>query len=143
MDKHNAALGLARQGWSCRRIGAELGIDRGTVARHVRAPAAQVAAANAAISIAGFDPPDSQGASPPGALPDGLPQPLTPAAPARRIQMPPFRFLGRPDDATAVSPCANKTALPAFECRRHDMTVAQDEILGTAQPASGQSRRDD
>ena len=28
-------------------------------------------------------------------------------APARRIQMPPFRFPGRPDDATAVSPCAN------------------------------------
>ena len=82
MDKHNAALGLARQGWSCRRIGAELGIDRGTVARHVRAPAAQVAAANAAISIAGFDPPDSQGASPPGALPDGLPRPLTPAGTA-------------------------------------------------------------
>jgi len=41
MDKHNAALGLARQGWSFRRIGAELGIDRGTVARHVRAAAAQ------------------------------------------------------------------------------------------------------
>ena len=53
MDKHNAALGLARQGWSFRRIGAELGIDRGTVARHVRAAAAQEAAANAAISIAG------------------------------------------------------------------------------------------
>jgi len=79
MDKHNAALGLARQGWSFRRIGAELGIDRGTVARHVRAAAAQQAAVNAAISIAGSDPPDSQGAGPPGALPDGVPQPLTPA----------------------------------------------------------------
>jgi|GEM_PF-3875758 len=79
MDKHKAALGLARQGWSFRRIGAELGIDRGTVARHVRAAAAQQAAANAAISITGSDPPDSQGAGPPGALPDGLPLPLTPA----------------------------------------------------------------
>jgi IS30 family transposase len=37
MAEHNAILGLARLGWSFRRIAAEVGVDRDTVARHVKA----------------------------------------------------------------------------------------------------------
>jgi len=65
MAEHNAILGLARLGWSFRRIAAELGIDRETVARHVKAargdPSGPGTApgtspgSNAAISITGSD----------------------------------------------------------------------------------------
>ena len=37
MAEHQAILGLARLNWSYRRIGAELGVDRETVSRHVKA----------------------------------------------------------------------------------------------------------
>jgi transposase len=65
MEQHQTIIGLWRQGWSYRRIAAELGIDRDTVSRHVKAAGRPVApaeadagrpgerAANAAISIAG------------------------------------------------------------------------------------------
>ena len=125
LDTHNAALGLARQGWSFRRIGAELGIDRGTVARHVRAPAAQVAAANAAISIAGSDPPDSQGAGPPGALPDGLPQPLTPAG------------TGPPDLTTLPV----QTALPAAKNLCKSVSICGETIAETAPEANSNKKK--
>ena len=67
MEQHQTIIGLWRQGWSYRRIAAELGIDRDTVSRHVKAAGGPVApkpaeadaggqgerAANAAISITG------------------------------------------------------------------------------------------
>jgi transposase len=53
----NAILVLAQRGWSFRRIAAELGIDRETVTRHVRAAERS---ANAAISTAGADVPDGR-----------------------------------------------------------------------------------
>jgi hypothetical protein len=39
MADHQAILGLARLNWSQRRVAAELGIDRQTVSRHLKAPA--------------------------------------------------------------------------------------------------------
>jgi transposase len=58
MAEHQAIIGLARRKWSYRRIAAELGVDRETVSRHVRAalgdpPAAEQADSNAAIPITG------------------------------------------------------------------------------------------
>jgi transposase len=68
MAEHQAILGLARLNWSYRRIAAELGVDRETVSRHVKAaeqeeaargdpsgagPPSYVADPNAAIVIAG------------------------------------------------------------------------------------------
>jgi transposase len=57
MADHQAILGLARLNWSQRRIAAELGIDRQTVSRHLKAPAIDppetVSAANAAMVITG------------------------------------------------------------------------------------------
>jgi transposase len=67
MAEHQAILGLARLNWSYRRIAAELGVDRETVSRHVKAaigegcdPTTESAGArqpdaNAAISIIGSD----------------------------------------------------------------------------------------
>src|SRR5919108_129309 len=37
MAEHQTILGLARLNWSYRRIAAELGVDRQTVSRHVKA----------------------------------------------------------------------------------------------------------
>jgi hypothetical protein len=37
MAEHQAIIGLARLNWSYRRIAAELGVDRQTVSRHVKA----------------------------------------------------------------------------------------------------------
>jgi transposase len=70
MAQHQAIIGLWQRGWSQRRIAAELGIDRETVSRHVKAAAkaAEAAvpdretgppgedAANATISITGSTP---------------------------------------------------------------------------------------
>jgi hypothetical protein len=58
MAEHQAIIGLARRKWSYRRIAAELGVDRETVSRHVRAalrdpPGAGPSDSNAAISITG------------------------------------------------------------------------------------------
>jgi transposase len=53
MAEHQAILGLARLNWSYRRIAAELGVDRETVARHVKA-----------ASLGGPD--DPSGTGPPG-----------------------------------------------------------------------------
>lgn len=66
MAEHQAIIGLARLRWSYRRIASELGVDRETVSRHVKAAAENEARAapgvpprvglpdsNAAISIAG------------------------------------------------------------------------------------------
>jgi len=39
MAEHQAIIGLVGQGWSYRRIAAELGIDRETVSRHVKSGA--------------------------------------------------------------------------------------------------------
>jgi transposase len=63
MAEHNAILGLARLGWSFRRIAAEVGVDRETVARHVKAARGNPPASNAAISITGSDP--AAGTGPP------------------------------------------------------------------------------
>jgi len=60
MAEQQAILGLARLNWSYRRIAAELGIDRETVSRHVRA--AGEALAMAVIEPAGAGPPDSNAA---------------------------------------------------------------------------------
>jgi transposase len=67
MAEHQAILGLARLNWSYRRIAAELGVDRETVARHVKAASLDVsddptvpeppeAGSNAAIVITGTVP---------------------------------------------------------------------------------------
>jgi len=61
MAEHQAIIGLARRQWSYRRIATELGVDRETVSRHVRAalrgpPDSVAADSNAAISIAGSEP---------------------------------------------------------------------------------------
>jgi transposase len=58
MAEHQSILGLARLNWSYRRIAAELGVDRQTVSRHVRAAAADPLVVdcsdpNATISITG------------------------------------------------------------------------------------------
>lgn len=55
---HQAIIGLARLGWSFRRIAAKVGVDRETVSRHVRSAATGPSGAdptdsNAAISIIG------------------------------------------------------------------------------------------
>src|SRR5690242_2539270 len=41
MAEHQAIIRLARLSWSYRRIAAELGVDRETVSRHVKAAAAR------------------------------------------------------------------------------------------------------
>ena len=56
MAEHQAIIGLWRLRWSYRRIAAELGIDRETVSRHVKAAGATFAEASAA---------DPSGAGPP------------------------------------------------------------------------------
>ena len=74
MAEHQAILGLARLNWSQRRIAAELGIDRGTVSRHVKAAMTQPpsgvgspesaegpTASNAAIVITGSPGPIADG----------------------------------------------------------------------------------
>lgn len=53
MAEHQSILALARLGWSYRRIAAEVGVDRATVSRHVRAARGDPPDSNAAISIAG------------------------------------------------------------------------------------------
>jgi transposase len=53
MAEHNAILGLARLGWSFRRIAAEVGVDRETVARHVKTARGDPPGSNAAIPIPG------------------------------------------------------------------------------------------
>ena len=66
MAEHQAIIGLARRHWSYRRIASELGVDRETVSRHVRAALrdppdagqsiqsdSEPADSNAAISITG------------------------------------------------------------------------------------------
>jgi transposase len=58
MAEHQAIIGLARRKWSYRRIATELGVDRETVSRHVKAalrdpPDSVPADSNAGISIAG------------------------------------------------------------------------------------------
>ena len=69
MAEHQAIIGLARLGWSQRRIAAELGVDRQTVCRHVKAtldnpPGAGPPDSNATISIAGSDSADSVAGEP-------------------------------------------------------------------------------
>ena len=64
MAEHQAIIGLVRLRWSYRRIAAELGIDRQTVSRHVKAegvasratpgrPGTGDSGSNAAIPISG------------------------------------------------------------------------------------------
>lgn len=70
MAEHQAIIGLARLGWSYRRIAAELGVDRETVSRHVKAaagdgPGVRSADANAAISITGSTTREATGAAAP------------------------------------------------------------------------------
>ena len=60
MAEHQAILGLHRLNWSYRRIAAELGVDRQTVARHVKAepadpPGTGPPGSNAAILITGSE----------------------------------------------------------------------------------------
>src|ERR1044071_9305185 len=61
MAEHQTILGLARQNWSYRRIAAELGVDRETVSRHVKA-AKKGQAAGASNDLSGTGPPDSNAA---------------------------------------------------------------------------------
>lgn len=63
MAEHQAILGLARLNWSYRRIAAELGVDRETVSRHVKAglgdpPGIGPPEPNATISITGSPGPE-------------------------------------------------------------------------------------
>lgn len=60
MAEHQAILGLARLNWSYRRFAAELGVDRETVSRHVRAEGE--ASATSVRQPPGADPPDSNAA---------------------------------------------------------------------------------
>lgn len=70
MAEHQAILALAKLSWSYRRIAAELGIDRETVSRHIKAAAAEdpivpdpaAPDPNAAIVIAGSPPGDQSSA---------------------------------------------------------------------------------
>jgi len=76
MAVQHTIITLARQGWSQRRIAAQLGVDRDTVARYVKAAEAEARAApsgsppeaapgsNAAISIIGSDGPGAEVRSP-------------------------------------------------------------------------------
>ena len=84
MEKHHAVIGLWRQGWSYRRIAAELRIDRETVSRHIKAAGGLAVRgptgppvpdqANAAILIAGSTSLPSGGADgdPPGLAETGI-----------------------------------------------------------------------
>jgi transposase len=62
MAEHQAIIGLAQLNWSYRRIAIELGIDRQTVSRHVKALAT---AGEQAVSRVGCGPGDPSGAGPP------------------------------------------------------------------------------
>lgn len=57
MAEAQSIIALARMGWSYRRIAAEVGVDRGTVSRHVRAALGDLDGAdpNAATSITGSE----------------------------------------------------------------------------------------
>lgn len=59
MAEARSIIALARMGWSYRRIAAEVGVDRGTVSRHVRAALGDLDGPdpNAATSITGSEPP--------------------------------------------------------------------------------------
>jgi transposase len=98
MAEHNAILGLARLGWSFRRIAAEVGVDRETVARHVRAARVDPPGSNAAISITGSDPP-ALGAAGQLSTPEGTgpPDPNAaipiPGSAGQRSRCEPFRAL--------------------------------------------------
>lgn len=69
MAEHQAILGLAQLGWSYRRIAKELGVDRDTVSRHLKAAAEQqrVTGGNdssiARTDPSGAGPPDSNAAA--------------------------------------------------------------------------------
>ncbi len=92
MAEHQAILGLARLNWSYRRIAAELGVDRETVSRHVKAElndpqgigpplgaGSGQAEPNATISITGSAAPEPViGSSPAGAIGHGA-NPFDPA----------------------------------------------------------------
>lgn len=75
MAEQQSIIALARMGWSYRRIAAEVGVDRDTVSRHVRAARAGApvsghpAGPNAATSITGWNdscgPPTSRTPGPP------------------------------------------------------------------------------
>ena len=64
MARVHSILTLRERGWSQRRIARVLGVDRGTVARHVRATRAP----NAANAPTGSDPPNAA-IAPPGSDP--------------------------------------------------------------------------
>jgi transposase len=61
MAEHQSILGLARLNWSYRRIAAELGVDRETVSRHVKA-ARKGQAVGSPGDPSGAGPPDSNAA---------------------------------------------------------------------------------
>src|SRR2546423_434056 len=67
MAEHQAILGLHRLNWSYRRIAAELGVDRETVSRHVKA-AEQAEAVAARGDPPGAGPPAPGSADPNAAI---------------------------------------------------------------------------
>lgn len=80
MAEHQAIIGLARLNWSYRRIAAELGVDRETVSRHVKAslrepPGVGPPDPNATISITGSDVPEPEIGLMPGAIDGQGPNP--------------------------------------------------------------------
>ena len=95
MAEHNAILGLARLGWSFRRIAAEVGVDRETVARHVRAARGDPPDSNAAISITGSDAPALAADQPGAPVGTGPPDPNAaisiPGSAGQRSRCEPFR----------------------------------------------------
>lgn len=95
MAEHNAILGLARLGWSFRRIAAEVGVDRETVARHVKAARGDPPGSNAAISIPGWDSPAVAADQPGAPAGTGPPDPNAaipiPGSAGQRSRCEPFR----------------------------------------------------
>src|SRR5947209_1877308 len=81
MAEAQSIIALARMGWSYRRIAAEVGVDRETVSRHVRAARRDLADPNAAIPIAGSAPAD-------GAVPGGGAAILIPGSEDPRTRTP-------------------------------------------------------
>lgn len=91
MAEHQAIIGLAQLGWSYRRIATELGLDRDTVGRHVKA------ARGNALSHCG-----GQSAAAAGAGPSGTGPPAPPDPNAAIVMTGPVEGQGRPADSNAA-----------------------------------------
>ena len=98
MALSEAILSLRRRGWSRRRIARELGVDRATVTRHLRAAEKRSNAANAPLGSEGVG--GSTDDAPPASVALAVPAPSTASVLATTGST------GPPGDAGRLSGCA-------------------------------------